>query len=185
MIADRELDLLLVERVCANDPAAIEELFFDICGSMIGGIARDFSFEPEDLLGDLYVHLSADNWRRLRTWRGESSIKAWMRQVALNYCMRQVQDRNHVQSLSDSDEADGSVDPILSELEDEIDRVVDRVVLLQSIERVNNARYRYVLYQILDGKDNAQIASELGTTIDQGYVLRSRSIAALRRVWED
>jgi len=81
-------DAVLVQEVCAGDDAAAERLFVDVCGQVIECLSKRFDYE--DLLVDLYIHLSADNWRRLRTWRGESSIQAWITQVALRLCYQHV-----------------------------------------------------------------------------------------------
>lgn len=186
MRPDREIERALVERVCANDDAAVETLLFEVCGKKISYIACRFSLEPEELFVEIYLHLREGNWRRLRTWRGESSIRAWMSEVALNYCLRRVQDRQRLVPLSNgADEAVNS--SIWGLANNEITRgVEDRVILLQAIELVNNARYRLILYWMLDGRDDiAQMASELQTTINEVYVLRSRALRSLRRVLEE
>lgn len=185
MRPDREIERALVERVCANDDDAVEKLLFEICGRKISYIAHKFNLEPEELFVEIYTLLREDNWRRLRTWRGDSSITTWISAVASNYCLRRAQDQQRFVSLSNmADEAVNS--SIWRPADNEITRSVeDRLTLLQAIEFVDNVRYRLILYKILNGQDDiAQMASELQMAINQVYVLRSRALKSLKRVLE-
>ena len=58
-------DRTLVERVCADDDQALEELLGRRCRFVIRYLSQQYGYE--DLQNELYVHLREDNWRRLRT----------------------------------------------------------------------------------------------------------------------
>jgi DNA-directed RNA polymerase specialized sigma24 family protein len=74
----------LVAAVCGNDSAAIDRFFLDVCGPVTVWLAAKFQYE--DLMGKLYEHLSADDWRRLRTWEGKSALRTWVTSVAIRLC---------------------------------------------------------------------------------------------------
>src|SRR5579871_6840815 len=89
----------LVRRTCSGDRAAAEELFLTVLGPMLGGIARQWNCE--DLPDEFFVHLSEDNWRRLKTWSGKAPFKPWARIVARRLCNHMMKDSRRSTSLGE------------------------------------------------------------------------------------
>jgi len=78
----------LVNRTCNGDRAAAERLFTVVLGPTIAAISR--YWRCEDLPDELFVHLSENNWRRLRTWSGKANLKSWIRIVARRLSVQMV-----------------------------------------------------------------------------------------------
>jgi putative transposase len=66
-------DYKLVKCIRAGDHAAVESLLFDRCGRSIYYLSRDYKIQYEYLLGDIYLHLSHEGWKRLRGYPGSGS----------------------------------------------------------------------------------------------------------------
>lgn len=65
---DREI----VEKLIENDEDTIKEFFFVRCRSALCYIGQYFCHgrqTPEELIGEFYEFLSADDWHRLRIFR--------------------------------------------------------------------------------------------------------------------
>lgn len=165
-------------RTCAGDRAAAETLFTTILGRVIDGVSRRWDYP--DLLDELFVHLSENDWRRLRTWKGESSLEGWVRVVANRICSAAVQDRRRLVPLPLGEERD-----FASEEEHVIERMIREettVGLLEAIEQLDTPRDRLVLrMHYFDGRDLPQIAGDLGVPLSTVYVIKSRALARLRQ----
>jgi RNA polymerase sigma factor (sigma-70 family) len=170
--------LALVERTLAGDRAAAETLFTTVLGRTIDVIARRWDYP--DLLDELFVHLSENGWRRLSTWKGESSLEGWVRVVANRICYAEVQGRRHLVPLPLGEERD-----FASEEEQVIETLIreeTRVGLLDAIDQLETPRDRLVLrMHYFNGRDLPQIAKEIGVPLSTVYVIKSRAIARLRQ----
>jgi RNA polymerase sigma factor (sigma-70 family) len=177
-LSDRDL----VERICTDDPEAAEELLLRRCGRAIAWLSRQYSYE--DLLGHLYLHLREGNWRRLRTWRGDSPIVRWVEQVAVRICRRKVKDSRRFVSLEDG--GYGLLEEPGWRPDEQWLRTVERVRLLEAIEQLDAQRDRLVLLAAyFEGKDPDDIAAELGITRGNVDVIKHRALKRLRRMLED
>jgi DNA-directed RNA polymerase specialized sigma24 family protein len=134
-----EIDL--VSRTCNGDRAAAEQLFAVVLGPTIAAISR--YRRCEDLPDELFVHLSENNWRRLRTWSGKANLKSWIRIVARRLSVQMVKGWTRSISLSDGEDRD---------VADGHDSVLDRLIesergmeLLNAIERLESPRDQAVL----------------------------------------
>ena len=83
-LSDKELvDLLL-----ANDPEAIEYVFFYRCEGMFAHIVyRVFQSQvrKEELITDFYFYLSENEWNRLRKFEFKASLNTWLTVIALRF----------------------------------------------------------------------------------------------------
>ena len=81
---DREI----VERLMANEPGMVREFFFERCRPMLTYVGQYFcrvKESPEDLIGEFYEFLAADNWRRLRIFRFTCSLNSYVTIIATRY----------------------------------------------------------------------------------------------------
>lgn len=85
----------LLERCLAGDPVAWNDFALRY-GPPVRGVIRDVlgrlsstpsGDEADDILQDLFLSLMKDGARRLRTWRGESSLVSWLRSVAVRFTL--------------------------------------------------------------------------------------------------
>ena len=174
-----EIDL--VNRTCNGDRAAAERLFIVVLGPTLAAISR--YWRCEDLPDELFVHLSENNWRRLRTWSGKADLKSWVRIVARRLSVQMVKGWTRSISLSDGEDRD---------LADGHDSVLDRLIesergmeLLNAIERLESARDQAVLRMYyFDSKSPSFIASKLACPIDRVYVIKTRAVKRLQHLLE-
>lgn len=174
-------DAELVRRVCAGDREAEEYLFGDHLISAVSFLARRYKYE--DLPGELYVHLREDAWRRLKTWKGESSLRTWLSQVAVHLCLTQARTSTRVRGhevLGSDLEAVAPFTP-----HDELLAAYDRAVLLSGIESLREARDRLLLRGLCAGRSLTEIAEELHVPQEHVYVVRDRAVKRLRKVVQD
>jgi RNA polymerase sigma factor (sigma-70 family) len=86
-------DLDLIQRVCGADNKAWEDLVqrhsADVRGAVLRTLqSRNFYAPPatvEDIQGDLWLGLVADNFRRLSAYSGRCSLRQWLKVVASNH----------------------------------------------------------------------------------------------------
>ncbi|HEY2293577.1 MAG TPA: sigma-70 family RNA polymerase sigma factor [Thermoanaerobaculia bacterium] len=167
----------LVRRVCAGDRAAAAELFTTVLGATVNAVAQRWSYP--DLLDDLFVHLSENDWRRLRTWQGRSSLQGWVRVICTRICREAVQGSTRLAPLTLGEDR-AVVDPA----EDVVDRLIreeSRLGLLEAIEQLDTPRDRLVLrLHYLQEHDLPAIATQLGIPLSTVYVVKSRALDRLR-----
>lgn len=81
---DREI----VDKLIANDEDTIKEFFFVRCRSALCYIGQYFCHgrqTPEELIGEFYEFLSADDWHRLRIFRFTCSLNSYITIIASRY----------------------------------------------------------------------------------------------------
>jgi RNA polymerase sigma factor (sigma-70 family) len=173
-------DMTLVARVLTNDLCAIEQLFIQRCGQQIAYLSIKYCHE--DLLGELYIHLRQDDWRRLRTWQGRSSIKSWVEMVAVRICLYRVKDLSRFEPLGNWAnilQADGFGSQEVLARNAEINDV------LEAIEKLERKRDKRVMYSlILNEMDLNEIAAELQISTDKAYVVKCRAIKRVKQLIE-
>ncbi len=102
----KRTDLELAERVRAGDGAAFEELYaqhatrlYNLASRMMGS-----SQDADDFLQDIFLLA----YRKLASFRGESSLGTWLYRLAMNYCLdvlrsRQARMARDTESLDEPD----------------------------------------------------------------------------------
>lgn len=170
-------DAALVRRVCAGERAAAAELFTTVLGATVEAVAQRWGYP--DLLDDLFVHLSENDWRRLRTWQGRSSLQGWVRVVCSRICREAVKGSSRLVPLPLGEDR-ATMDPA----EDVVERLIreeSRLGLLDAIERLETPRDRLVLrLHYLQGCGLPDIAKQLGVPLSTVYVIKSRALSRLR-----
>lgn len=81
-------DKHVVGALINNDPAMIEEFFFNRCRAALTYIGRyfcDTEESPESLIGEFYVYMSDNDWHKLRIFRFSCSLNAYISVVATRY----------------------------------------------------------------------------------------------------
>lgn len=83
-IADKKT----VERLCQYDAQTIKEFFFVRCKPMliyIGQYFCQYKQTPEELIGEFYEFLSADDWHKLRIFKYTCSLNSYVTIIASRY----------------------------------------------------------------------------------------------------
>ena len=180
-LSDKELvDLLL-----ANDPEAIEYVFFYRCEGMFAHIVyRVFQSQvrKEELITDFYFYLSENEWNRLRKFEFKASLNTWLTVIALRFFKKMRISQTKLVVL----------DPqlIVETRKDETDDydIIDemsRIDLYQAIDRLSKPRERYALLSDLTGKRAEDTALEMGCTVAAVYNLTKKARAELKSIMQE
>jgi RNA polymerase sigma-70 factor (ECF subfamily) len=105
----RSADLELASRIQAGDGGAFEELYrqhatrlYNLAYRMAGGPA-----EADDLLQDIFLLV----YRKLGSFRGESSLGTWLYRLAMNHCLDALRSRQtRLGQQTDSLDEEGAVE---------------------------------------------------------------------------
>lgn len=193
---------MLVERILAGSEADIVFFLTRLCMPVfIGVIERSQQLRwvtPEELCSDIYLHLSENNWHRLRKFEFRCSIKTWIWTVCLHMLYRRY--RREVRHFRDavafdlvennlpSDEVMGDLNHLVFRTGSE-DLVVDPLSVTpfvqEAIERVKNKYYRDLLemrgLQDLSSRETADSLGRSSCAIDQGYCRAKKELKKILR----
>lgn len=84
-------DKEIVSRLLENDAEAIRDFFFVRCRAMLAYVGQYFCQTrqtPEELIGEFYEFLSADDWHKLRIFKFTCSLNAYVTIIASRYFQR-------------------------------------------------------------------------------------------------
>lgn len=84
-------DYNTVNALISNDPQTIEEFFFVRCRPMlvyVGQYFCQYRQSPEELIGEFYELLSADDWHKLRIFKFTCSLNSYVTIIASRYFQR-------------------------------------------------------------------------------------------------
>ena len=157
----RAADLDLARRCRGGDAEAFEELYRQHAGRLYNLAFRmaGSAQEAEDLLQEVFLHA----YRKLGSFRGDSSLGTWLYRLGMNQCLdylrgRQVKMNQATDSLDD-DRADEPADrtpatPI----------AVNRVDLDRAISRLpEGCRAAFLLHDV-EGFEHHEVATILGVS---------------------
>jgi RNA polymerase sigma factor (sigma-70 family) len=168
-------DIPLWEAICAGGASALEELFVVRCGRMTEYLGRKYGFR--DLPGELLLHLREDDWRRLRTWKGRSSLKTWVEQVAIHLCLKYAKETNRFKPLEHWNELEDAT----RRAETEERSRFSRLDALKAMNTLRNTQERNLLVlHILQGLPIAEAAGLMGITRGNADVVKHRAIRHMR-----
>ena len=84
-------DKEIVNRLLENDTETIRDFFFVRCRAMLAYIGQYFCQmrqKPEELIGEFYEFLAADDWHKLRIFKFTCSLNAYVTIIASRYFQR-------------------------------------------------------------------------------------------------
>jgi RNA polymerase sigma factor (sigma-70 family) len=169
----------LVRRVCNGDRDAAETLFDEVLGELLARLARHWGYA--ELRQELYLHLGEDSWKRLRTWEGRASLKAWVTTVSRRMCLARARRTSREVSDADLDTIPSSDEPII----ERIARTQSRLGVLQAIERLADPDLRTVLrMRFVLATSTGEIAAQLNISENLVSKRKSRGLEALRSLLE-
>jgi RNA polymerase sigma-70 factor (ECF subfamily) len=117
----------------------------------IAGSAED----GEDLLQEIFLQA----YRKLGSFKGESSVGTWLYRLALNHCLDYVRSRQaRMKKVTDSyDVEDSGYEPVARR-----DTPIARIDLDRAVERLpDGCREAFVLHDV-EGFDHKEVAEMLG-----------------------
>jgi RNA polymerase sigma-70 factor, ECF subfamily len=156
----KSADLDLVGRIRAGDATAFEQLYkqhsmrlYNLASRMIGAHG-----DADDLLQDIFLLV----YRKLGSFRGESSLGTWLYRLAMNHCLdvlrnRQTRMGQQTDSLDEPDAAPvASPVPVLG--------AVSRIDLERAIDALPPACRAAFLLHDVEGFDHREIGRILGVS---------------------
>lgn len=158
-------EILLVERICAGDQAAFDELY-RMYAPMVHGIvlARVPRDEVEDIVQEVFISA----YKKLGTLRDKHAVGAWLAMIARNNAnefYRQMKPTEELpEELSDNNNAQTEAHEILSTI------------------RALPETYRETLVlRLVEGMTGPEIAEQTGLTPESVRVNLHRGMKLLRR----
>ncbi|HZP48225.1 MAG TPA: RNA polymerase sigma factor [Vicinamibacterales bacterium] len=110
--------------------------------------------DGEDLLQEIFLQA----YRKMATFKGESSLGTWLYRLALNHCLDYVRSRRaKMNKLTETLDAEGSVQPVARR-----QTPIARIDLDRAIERLpDGCREAFVLHDV-EGFDHKEVGALLG-----------------------
>lgn len=168
-------DQQLIEYLIAGESWAVEYLFYYKCRAMFDYIIREVfrgAAHRDELINELFLFLSRDNWRRVRQFRADSRFTTWLSVVAVRFFLAKRAELIDSQKNNTLNERDINNVPCCSGYDD----FVAKIDLYNLIGRLPNPRDRHVLLALeIYGHSIEEVAAELGVTVDNLYNIRRRA----------
>jgi RNA polymerase sigma-70 factor, ECF subfamily len=110
--------------------------------------------DGEDLLQEIFLQA----YRKLETFKGDSSIGTWLYRLALNHCLDYVRSRQaKMKKVTESLDAEAAFEPAATR-----DAPIARIDLDRALERLpDGCREAFVLHDV-EGLDHKEVAALLG-----------------------
>lgn len=177
MFYEQYTDRELVDRITRNDKAVIEYFFIKKCSPIFLYILRsvfDGKIDVKELVNELFLYLSENNWYKIRQFDYRSRLTSWVRIVAVRFFVKK---RNELMEqglyFTPSNIKEQGFNPHAF-----IDKRMD---LHKALDSMPNERYRKVIID-LDLKEipPEQLAKEMGITVDNLYNVHRRALLQLK-----
>lgn len=149
--------------------------------STLRSVFRDDLFDYDEMVNEFYAYLMADDGRRLRQFKFQSSIYQWMKIVALRFF---IQNRDYVienvsrEPLYEKRNEEEEID----DTPDEAAIKMDVATMLEMLERENKRYADAIRHLVLYDEEPEGYAESIGVTLANLYNIKKRAIAAFTRI---
>lgn len=159
-----------------GDADTIQSFFYSLCGYTLNDIRWSLMqgrVGYDELVSELYLYISTDNWRKLDTFEGRNScsLKSWMVRLAWRFFLHQrprILFDGCPEEYEKGDGEEESVDSLALEISMDVE---------STFRRMPNQRYVQVLrWMLADGYDADEVAGFLDTTVSNVYNIKHRAI---------
>jgi len=172
-------DGALVDGLLAHDPVAWAEFDRAFKAKLMAMFTRKgvATQDRPDCYNHLFVHLVEHDGRRLRQWRGDSTLLTWLLTVARNHAVDWVQQvaryqQQHVE-LGHDGSFDEQADPAFTAEADDPETAATAheliVQLRRALEALTPRERRVAALHFLDDCAPGAIAAQLGLTTNNVY----------------
>jgi RNA polymerase sigma-70 factor (ECF subfamily) len=155
----RAVDLELAERCRHGDAAAFEQLYRAHAGRLYNLVFRmaGSAQEADDLLQEVFLHA----YRKLGSFRGDSSLGTWLYRLAVNHCLDFLRGRqSRMARLTDSLDEEGAAEPAAAA--PIVPTALSRMDLDRAIAQLPpGCRAAFVLHDV-EGYEHHEVARLLG-----------------------
>lgn len=156
-------DEALIAAITAVSGKLTREAFSQLierCHVSIEYVCRRYKCEYNEVLSELFLGLRKNNWKKLKSWRGDSSLKTWLRTVMINQAndkARKTKRREAVTYENLEIEVSGNVGATLVKAE-RSSLLLDAIAMLDSEQKYAIMAYHF------RGVRLRQIGADLGKT---------------------
>lgn len=170
-------DAEIVEALARGDNASTQYVFYDKYRPLFLSIINkvfNYHVDYDEIVNELYCYLLEDDARRLRLFRGESTLAQWIKVTAIRYLINK-RDRviDNTTQTPPTTLGTGEVDVTTNQAEAQAD--LERLFAL-----MKNPRYVYVIRRLMiDGVDSDELAAEMGILKSNLYNIKKRAMSAL------
>lgn len=161
-----------------NDEDAIEYLLFYRCDKLFSFIIRrtfSSNVKKEELITEFYLFLHKNGWEKLRKFKFLSSLDTWLSTVLVRFFDEKKKD------VAATDDKAVLLDENIIEYED-CNAHLLRFELLDAINSIENARYKYVLLSEWKGMKADEIARSMGVSVENVYTISKRAKTELKKL---
>lgn len=159
-----------------GDANVIKTFFYSLCSYTLNDIRWSLMqgrIDYDELVNELYLYLSTDNWHKLDTFEGKNNctLKSWMVRLAWRFFLQQRSQLLFDGYLNEYEKGDGK-----EETEDTLNLEIAMDVE-STFKRMVNKRYVQVLkLMLIDGFDADEVAKILDTQVSNIYNIKHRAI---------
>lgn len=173
-----ESDRQLVGDLLANKEKAVRYLFYDHYRSLLrfNAMKAAPSVPVDDLVQELYLYLSANNWERLRKYNPELPFDRWLSVVSYrffkDFSHSMIDSRYQIPITNIEDQQ------LLNVGTTQMNHIM--MDIRQGFEKLEPPRDREILTAlILNDEESQQVADRFGVTVDNLYNIKRRALAKL------
>lgn len=173
------IDAEIIVGLKSSDPAIrdfyVNRLFYKELKPLLCTIQYSLfkgTVDYDELVNDLYIYLSRNNWSALDSYRGDNQarLSSWISRVAWHYFMNSYRRLSRV--LPDEDGVLGSMKPYAVISDDDI-----RMDIEKTLHLMPNRRYAEVLkLNLYYGYSAEDIAVLMNTTVSNVYNIKHRAV---------
>ncbi|MBQ9184627.1 MAG: sigma-70 family RNA polymerase sigma factor [Bacteroidales bacterium] len=181
----REFDLTLIRGLRSTDIAVhercVRRVFYEDLETLLRSIQCSLfkgSIEYDDLVNELYLFLSRNNWKILDSFqgRGGARLSTWLSHVVWRYFMHAYKRESRMIYQEDHSKMDKQVYAISA---DEM-----RIDIEKTLSQMENKRYVLVIrLLIIEGHKAEDVAAMMNTTIQNIYNLKHRAIGQFLKIY--
>lgn len=157
-----------------GDCRITESFFYGLCNYLLNDIKYSLMegrIDYDELVNELFIYLSKDNWHKLDTFAGLNgcSLSSWVTRITWRYFLKQ---RELLLGKVVLDIADMQINDLSDNLNADIAMDVNT-----TFERMPNKRYVQLLkWMLLEGYQAEDVASMLETSVANVYNIKHRAI---------
>ena len=158
-----------------------ESFFYGLCNYLLNDVRfslLDGNVDYDELVNELFIYLSKDNWHKLDTFAGINgcSLCSWVTRITWRYFFKQ---RERLLGKAVLDISEVKISDCNENLNTEIAMDVDTI-----FERMPNKRYVQVLqWMLVEGYDADEVATKFNTSAANVYNIKHRAIVQFVEVY--
>lgn len=173
-------DRQIVDGILSNDRVIIEHFFFKKCSGMFDFILErvfDNEINKDELISELYLHLSSDNWKKIEQFDFRSKLTTWTTVVAIRFFQKK-RTKLIGNTFPEALNSKGPNTKMRSEFK--LDTHID---IRNAIKNLKNIRYQEVIIALdLHDVQPEELAKQMNITVDNLYNIHRRALLSLKSV---